>query len=116
MREKFGQWKPLLIRLAKEAKVRKRLVGFLALILVLQLYFVRELIAAELLFGLGFVVLLVLGGIFYIVGAIGERSFRFLESSAHRMAPLARRGYGRIEEISKKSLRHARSESAQQSH
>jgi hypothetical protein len=40
--------------MAKQAKVRKPLVLFLAVVLVLQLYFVRELIAAEVLFGLGF--------------------------------------------------------------
>jgi hypothetical protein len=95
------------------AKIRKRLlIGLLAL-LVLQLYFVRELIAAELLFGLGFVVLLTLGGIFYFVGAVGERSFDLIETGIRAGAPVARRAYTKVEELSKKPFRHPRSESAQ---
>ena len=97
---------------AGEAKVRKRLLAVLAVILFLQLYFVRELVAAELLFGLGFCVLLALVGAFYLLGAIGERGFSFMEASLRAMGPLARRGYERLEEISKKPSRHPRSESA----
>jgi len=96
----------------REAKVRKRLAFGLLVLLVLQMYFVRELLAAEVLFGLGFLVLLSLGGIFYFVGAIGERSFDLLEAGVRAVAPVARRGYARIEEISKKPFRHPRSESA----
>jgi hypothetical protein len=98
---------------AKQAKVRKRLVAILAVLLFLQLYFVRELIAAELLFGLGFLVLATLGVIFYVVGLVGERSFRLLDGAARASVPLARRIYPKIEEISKKPFRHPRSESAQ---
>jgi hypothetical protein len=96
----------------REAKVRKRLLLVLLALLVLQLYFVRELVAAEVLFGLGFLVLLTLGGIFYFVGAVGERSFNLLEAGVRAATPAARRGYARIEEISKKPFRHPRSESA----
>jgi hypothetical protein len=97
---------------AREVKTRKRLVlGLLALV-VLQLYFVRELIAAEVLFGLGFIVLLALGGILYLVGAAGERGFNLIEEGARAMAPAVRSGYVKIEEISKKPFRHPRSESA----
>jgi hypothetical protein len=95
------------------AKIRKRLLLGLLVLLVLQLYFVRELIAAELLFGLGFVVLLTLGGIFYFVGAVGERSFDLIETGIRAGAPVARRAYTKVEELSKKPFRHPRSESAQ---
>ncbi len=98
---------------AEQAKIRKRLLLGLLALLVLQLYFVRELIAAELLFGLGFVVLLTLGGIFYFVGAIGERSFNLIETGVRAGTPLARRAYTKVEELSKKPFRHPRSESAQ---
>jgi hypothetical protein len=98
--------------IARQAKVRKRLLLVLGIFLFLQLYFVRELIAAELLFGLGFLVLAVLGGIFYLVGSIGERGFNLAETGAQALSPLARRGYAKLEEISKKPFRHPRSESA----
>jgi hypothetical protein len=98
---------------AKQAKVRKRLFSIVAVLLFLQMYFVRELIAAELLFGLGFLVLAALGVSFYVVGLVGERSFRLLDGAARASVPLARRIYPKIEEISKKPLRHFRSQSAQ---
>ena len=103
----------LLGNVATQARVRKRLLLVLAIFLFLQLYFVRELIAAELLFGLGFLVLVVLGGIFYLVGSMGERSFDLIEAGARAISPLARRGYAKLEAISKRPFRHPRSESAQ---
>jgi hypothetical protein len=105
--------KAFISRMAKQARVRKPLVAFLAVILVLQLYFVRELIAAEVLFGLGFLVLAVIGGILYLVGSIGERSFNLLEAGVRAIVPYMRRGYVRTAEFSKKPFRHPRSESAQ---
>ncbi len=113
MKARIERLKAFAVAAAKEAKVRKRVALALAVLLVLQLYFVRELIAAELLFGLGFVVLLTLGGIFYFVGAIGERSFNLIETGVRVGAPVARRAYTKVEELSKKPFRHPRSESAQ---
>ena len=101
----------LVSRIAKQAELRKRLVLFLAVILFLQLYFVRELIAAEVLFGLGFLVLAVVGGILYLVGSIGERSFNLLEAGVRAIVPYMHRGYVRTVEFSKKPFRHPRSES-----
>jgi hypothetical protein len=108
-----GELKAFVGRVAKQAKVRKPLVAFLAVILVLQLYFVRELIAAEVLFGLGFLVLAVVGGILYLVGSIGERSFNLLEAGVRAVVPYMHRGYVKVLEFSKKPFRHPRSESAQ---
>jgi hypothetical protein len=108
----WDNFKGFLATAARETKVRKRLLAVVAVICFLQLYFVRELVAAELLFGLGFVVLLVIAGVVYALGAIGERSFDLMEAGVRRVAPLARRGYDRIEEISKKPSRHPHSESA----
>jgi hypothetical protein len=98
---------------AKAVKVHKRLTLALAVVLVIQLYFVRELIAAELLFGLGFLVLMVIVGVFYLVGFVGERSFDLMEAGARGAAPFARRGYAKVEELSKKQFRHPGSESVQ---
>lgn len=113
MRADWEQFKALVATVIMEAKVRKRLLAFAAVLLFLQLYFVRELVAAELLFGFGFVVLLVLGAILYTLGAIGESSFNWIENCVHRLAPLARHGYNRIEAISRKPSHHPRSESVQ---
>jgi len=104
--------KELALDAVKQAKLRKGLTIFVAVILFLQMYFVRELIAAELLFGLGFLVFLALVAIFYGVGFVGEQGFAWMERAYQLGAPVARRGYSRLEEISKRPFRHPRSESA----
>jgi hypothetical protein len=109
----LAKTKELAVAAAKQAKLRKGVTLFLAVILVLQLYFVRELIAAELLFGLGFIVFLTLAGIFYAVGFVGERAFDGVEAGYRATAPAARRAYSKLEDLSKKPFRHPRSESVQ---
>jgi hypothetical protein len=97
----------------QDAKLRNRiLLGILALA-ILQTYMVRELLAAELLFGLGFAVLFVLGVVFYAVGTLGERGLDWAEAGIRVATPLVRRGYAAIEDFSKRPFRHPRSESAQ---
>jgi hypothetical protein len=90
---------------------RKRIIWTLAVLFVLQIYFVRELIAAELLFSLVFAVLSTLAGICYVLGTIGERSFDWTETGVRVIAMSARRGYSALEELSKKPFRHPHSES-----
>lgn len=97
----------------QKAKVRKGLLSILAAFLIFQLYFVRELLAAELIFGLGFAVVLLLVGIFYLVGTLGERGLELTEAGARVAVSSARRGYSTLEEISKRPVRHPHSESAQ---
>jgi len=111
----WEQLKGYISAAAKNPKIRNRVLTVLAVFLILQIYFVRELLAAELLFGLGFAVLLALGGLFYVVGAIGERGLDFAEAGVRVIAPWARRGYVALEEASRRSFRqvHPRSESAQ---
>jgi len=99
--------------LRRKPKVRKGLFWFLAAVLILQMYFVRELLAAELIFGMGFAVILLFVAIFYLVGTIGERGLVLTEAGVRVIASSARRGYNVIEEISKKPFRHPHSESAQ---
>ncbi len=113
MKWRLVDFKIFVSKAVKQAKLRKGLTFILAVFLFLQLYFVRELIAAELLFGLGFLVLLALIAVFYIVGFIGKRSFSWIEAGARAIAPFARRGLIKVEEISKKPFRHPHSESAQ---
>jgi hypothetical protein len=113
MKSKFEFVKAAVIGFGQKAKVRKGMLSLFAIFLILQMYFVRELLAAELLFGLGFAVLLMLGGLFYAVGAIGERGLDWAEAGIRVSSSFARRGYASLEELSRKPFRHPRSESAQ---
>jgi hypothetical protein len=99
----FWQNKPL----------RNRTGWGLAIFFVLQMYFVRELIAAELLFGMLFLGLFSIASLFYVVGTVGIEGRSWAEAGARVVATSARRGYSTVEEISKKPFRHLRSESAQ---
>jgi hypothetical protein len=109
----LGNLKSRINSLVANRKVRNALVATAVILFVLQLYFVQELIAAELLFGMAFIALFLLGGLFYTLGAIGERSFDLTEAGVRVLAVSARRGYAALEEISRKPFRHPRSESAQ---
>ena len=98
---------------AEKAKVRRGMLSLVAAIFIFQLYFVRELAAAEVMFGLVFAFLLVLGGLAYLIGTVGERGLGWTESGIRVLADSARRGYTSLEEITRKSFRAPRSESAQ---
>ena len=104
--------KKLAVVAAKQARLRKGLTLLLGVILFLQMYFVRELLAAEILFGIGFLVFLVLVAVFYGVGFLGEQGVSLIERGYQVSAPVARRGFSRLEELSKRPFRHPRSESA----
>ena len=113
MKKVFGDLKSMAVTIVEKAKLRKGLMAGVAVFFVFQLYFVRELIAAELLFGVGFAILLVLGGLAYLVGTLGERGLDFAEVGVRVIGDSARRGFSSLEEISKKAFRQPRSESAQ---
>jgi hypothetical protein len=93
--------------------LRKRMGWGLSIFVILQLYFVRELIAAELLFGMLFAFMFALAALFYVIGTIGINGRTWAEAGARVVATSARRGYSTLEEISKKPFRHPHSESAQ---
>ena len=113
MRTALTRFRDVARVLVLKAKGRKGLLSILAAFLIFQLYFVRELLAAELIFGFGFAVVLVIVGIFYLVGALGERGLELTEAGARVVVSSARRGYGTLEEVSKRPVRHPHSESAQ---
>ena len=96
----------------RKAKVRKGFLSIVAIFFILQLYFVRELIAAELIFGLLFLGILALVGVSYVLGTIGERGLEWTEVGVRAIAGSARRGYIALEDLSKRPFRHPRSESA----
>jgi len=96
----------------RKAKVRKGLVSIVAAFFVLQLYFVRALIAAELIFVMLFLVILAVVGVSYVLGTIGERGLEWAEVGVRAVASSAKRGFVALEEVSKRQFRHPRSESA----
>ena len=98
---------------AIEPKTRKRIIWTVSILFILQLYFVRELIAAELLFVALFAALFVFVMLCYLVGTVGVHGLDWAEAGARVVATTARRGYNAIEELSKKPFRHPHSESAQ---
>ena len=55
-----------------KTKVRNWLIGVVAVSLLLQLHSVRELLAAELFFGIGFAALLAVGGVLYVAVSVSE--------------------------------------------
>ena len=113
MKTRLEQLKSVALSIVEKAKVRKGLILGMAVFFVFQLYFVRELLAAELLFAGAFAVLLVLGGLTYLVGSLGERGLDYAEVGVRVIGDSARRGFSSLEELSRKSFRHPRSESAQ---
>ena len=94
-------------------RARKWMWVFLGALVALQLYFVRELLAALLLFTLAFAALAGFGLVFYLVQRAGQSSIAWVEPRTRALAGVARRGVGMVEEFSKKPLRRPRSEPAQ---
>jgi len=113
MKKALGEVKAVVASVVEKAKLRKGMISILAVLFVLQLYFVRELLAAELLFGLAFALLLAIGAMIYLAGAIGERGLAFAEVGIRVVSDATRRGYNGLEDLTRKSLRLPRSESAQ---
>lgn len=89
-------------------QLRKRIWTGVGVIIALNIYFVRELLAAELLFGFFVGALLLVGFVFYLVQQAGELSLNWARPVVRALAQTARRGWPQLEEISQKP-----SESAQ---
>jgi hypothetical protein len=106
---------------AVSSKTRRRIIWTLAVIIILQAYFVRELIAAELLFGMLFGAIFLFVAICYTLGSAWEYGVVWGEVGVRAIANTARRGYstleyvssGVMESISKRQGRHQHSGSAQ---
>lgn len=96
-----------------KVRVKKWVWGVVAAVIALQVYFVRELFAAELLFAFIFGTLLLLVVAFYLLKEASERGISLAESWVRVVSPTVRRGFQYLEEISRKPFRRPRSESAQ---
>jgi uncharacterized membrane protein len=110
MNKLLQQAKELCLKAAKEPKIRKPLLRGLAVVLVLQIYFVRELIVAEALFAVGFVVVMAIVGICYALGTVGLKGIDLTETGMRLAAQGARRSYDVLEIVARNSIRHLPSE------
>jgi hypothetical protein len=113
MKKALGEVRAVVASVVEKAKLRKGMISILAILFVLQIYFVRELLAAELLFGPAFGALFAIGAIIYLAGALGGRGLAFAEVGIRVVSDATRRGYNGLEDLTRKSLRLPRSESAQ---
>ena len=102
------------MNLVNEERRRKWMWAVLAAALALQLYFVRELLAALLLFTLAFAVLAGVALVFFLAERVGQVSLAWVEPRTRSVVPkLRERALGLLEDLSKKPFRRARSETAQ---
>jgi hypothetical protein len=93
-------------------KARKWLWISLAALAAVQIYFVRELVAALVLFSVFFTVVAAAALLIYLFDRAGQRTMDWAEPQTLRAARLARRAWTRAEEVSKKQLHRLRSETA----
>lgn len=97
---------------ANAKKARKWLWIGLAAFAALQVYLVRELVAALVLFSVIFAVVAVAALIIYLFDRAGQRTIEWAEPQTARAAVAARKALQRAEELSKKQLHRQRSETA----
>ena len=102
--------KEMTLKALGDPKIRRPLIRGLAVLLVLQIYFVRALVAAEALFIIGFVVVMAIVGICYALGSIGLKSIDLTETGVRVSAQFARRSYDVLEVMARNSIRHLPSE------
>jgi len=112
MNKLWHELKQLSLKAAKEPKIRKPLLRGLAVLLILQIYFVRELIVAEALFAVGFVIVMAIVGICYALGTAGLKGIDLTETGLRLAAQGARRSYDILEVVARNSIRHLPSETA----
>ena len=94
-----------------EERARKWMWGFLAALVALQIYFVRELLAALILFSLLFALVAVLAGISFLVRQTAQRQ-AWAEASVRARARVGR-ALTVLGELSRKPFRRPRSEPVQ---
>jgi hypothetical protein len=92
---------------------RKWMWWFLLALVLLQIYFVRELLAAFALFAFGFAVLAVAVTGLYLVQRVWEAGLAQAEQHSGPVLSLARRGFAFVEEVAKKPFARPGSEPAQ---
>jgi hypothetical protein len=112
MREHLNRWKHYFREPLGKAQLRRSLWWAVGIAVVLQMYFVRELIAAEIIFGVFFVGLFFVASAIYLVARLGEQGLRWSESGVRWFGNSARRSGSAWEYFTRKSPARANSESA----
>jgi hypothetical protein len=83
-----------------------------AVILAAQIYFVREIVAAEVLFAVAFTVLALGFAVFYGLSSFGIHVLGIAESLVTASAPMVGRGVRQLNRFSRRPFRRLRSASA----
>ncbi len=97
----------------KQDHARKWMWYFLGALVAVQLYFVRELVAAFFLFALVFAVLASVALIVFLLDCASQLSASWAAPHARTAMGMARRAFSAVEELSKRPFRRPRSETAQ---
>jgi hypothetical protein len=92
-----------------ENKARKWMWGGLLALAALQAYFVQELLAALMLFAVGFALIAMAALGLYLADRAGQWGFGWIGQHSRPALQLARRGWTLVEEISKKQFHRPRS-------
>src|SRR5579872_1544703 len=95
----------------KDSK-RKWMWWFLGVVIALQLYFVRELLAAFALFALGFAAIAFVIMSLYMLQKVWETGVQRLADSRHPVVDIARRGVNAVEDLARRPLRRPGSAAA----
>lgn len=91
---------------------RKWMWWFLGVVLALQLYFVRELLAAFALFIVAFVAVALAVMSLYMLQKVWEVGVQRLADSQHPVVDMARRGVNAVEDMARRPLRRPGSAAA----
>jgi hypothetical protein len=91
-------------------KSRKWMWWFLGIVLTLQLYFVRELLAAFALFALGFAAIAFVVASVYMLQKGWELAVARVADSQHPVVNLARRSVSAVEDLGRRPFRRPGSE------
>ena len=81
----------------KVKKVRNRILVGIAAIVALQIFFVRQLLAALLLFTIAFAIFALIALLLYIIDRVGQWSVAWLEKLAQPIAQMFRRAWNQLE-------------------
>jgi mannose/fructose/N-acetylgalactosamine-specific phosphotransferase system component IIC len=91
---------------------RKWMWWFLGFVVALQLYFVRELLAAFALFALGFAGVAFVVMSLYMAQKVWEAGVQRVADSQHPVVEIARRGANAVEDLARRPLRRPGSATA----
>jgi len=84
---------------------RKWMWWFLGVVIALQLYFVRELLAAFALFALGFAGIALVVMSLYMAQKVWEAGVQRVADSQHPVVDMARRSVNAVEDLARRPLR-----------